>query len=204
MRLRRILAVVAVVAIVAVGGVAAFIVGIGPLGDIGGGDSDAVTETPTSTGTVYGDAGEPSSGGGGSGGSGGDADATTTTASGGSSDANSPPPYTFAVTSIEECGQTCRDVTVRLDNNRNETATGISVYTRIFAGNSTDSGDKVWEGKRDIGTLEAGESTTATSRVQLSYSEGYRVQQEDGWITIVTTVESDDVTITFNQRRSVL
>jgi hypothetical protein len=201
MRLRRILAVVAVVAIVAVGGIAAFIAGIGPLGDIGGGDSDTVTETPASTGTVYGDAGEPSSG---DGGSGGDADATMTTASGGPSDANSPPPYTFAVTSIEECGQTCRDVRVRLDNNRNETATGISVYTQIFVGNSTDSGDKVWEGKRDIGTLEAGGSTTATSRVQLSYSEGYRVQQEDGWITIVTTVESDDVTITFKQRRGVL
>ncbi|SHG52211.1 hypothetical protein [Halobaculum gomorrense] len=194
MSLRRILAVLAVVAVVAVGGAAAFIAGVGPLGDIGGGASDTVTETPESTGTVYGDAG----------GSSGDSGGATNTASGGSSDANSLPPYTFAVTSIEECGQTCRDVTVRLDNNRNETATGVTMYTRIFAGNSTDSSDKVWEGKRDVGTLEAGESITATSRVQLSYSEGYQVKQADGWVTILTTVESDDVTITFKQRRDVL
>lgn len=197
MNLKALAAVGAVVLVVAAGGAAAFIAGIGPLGDIGGGSSDTVTETPASTGTVYGDTG---------GSSGGDTDGSAgeSTASDGSSTAESVPPYTFAVESIEECGQTCRDVTVRLDNNRDETATGISVYTRIFAGNSTDSGDKVWEGTRDVGSLEAGASTTETSRVELSYSEGYQIQQADGWITIVTTVESDDVTITFKERRQVL
>lgn len=193
MNLKTVAVVGAVVAVVAVGGAAAFIAGIGPLGDIGGGQSDTVTETPESTGTVY-------DGSSGSSGDGGGGEGTASDGSGG----DSLPPYTFAVTSIEECGQTCRDVTVRLDNNRDETATGISVYTRIFAGNSTASGDKVWEEKRDVGSLEAGGSTTETSRVQLSYSEGYKVQQEDGWITILTTVESDDVTITFKQRRDVL
>ncbi|GAA0191499.1 hypothetical protein [Halobaculum roseum] len=192
MNLKTVAVVGAVVAVVAVGGAAAFIAGIGPLGDIGGGQSDTVTETPESTGTVYDDSSGSSGDDGGEG--------TASDGSGG----DSLPPYTFAVTSIEECGQTCRDVTVRLDNNRDETATGISVYTRIFAGNSTASGDKVWEEKRDVGSLEAGGSTTETSRVKLSYSEGYQVQQEDGWITILTTVESDDVTITFKERRDVL
>ncbi|MFC6787588.1 hypothetical protein ACFQFH_17540 [Halobaculum halobium] len=192
--MRAVGAVGVVVLVVAVGGAAAFIAGVGPLGDIGGGQSDAVTETPESTGTVYGDAGGSSDGG---------SDGEST-ASDGSDDVDSLPPYTFAVTSIEECGQTCRDVTVRLDNNRNETATGISVYTQIFAGNSTASDDKVWEGTRDVGSLEADGSTTETSRVELSYSEGYQIQQEDGWITIVTTVESDDVTITFKERRNAL
>lgn len=194
MSLKTVAVVGAVVAVVAVGGAAAFIAGIGPLGDLGGGQSDTVTETPDSTGTVYDDSG---------GSSGGDDDGGEGTASDGSG-GDSLPPYTFAVTSIEECGQTCRDVTVRLDNNRDETATGLSVYTRIFAGNSTDSGDKVWEEKRDVGSLEAGGSTTETSRVELSYSEGFQIQQEDGWITILTTVESDDVTITFKERRNVL
>ena len=197
MNLKAVAVVGVVVFAVAVGGVAAFIAGIGPLGDIGG-SSDAVTETPESTGTVYGDAGESSGGGDDSG------TDDEGTASDGAGDTESVPPYTFAVEAIEECGQTCRDVTVRLDNNRNETGTGVSVYTRIFAGNSTDSGDKVWEERRDVGTLEAGRSATETSRVELSYSEGYQVQQADGWITILTTVESDDVTITFRERRDVL
>lgn len=187
---------VGVVVLVAVGGAVAFIAGIGPFGDIGGGSSEPVTATPESTGTVYDDADGSDDGGNGNGGEGTAADA--------SGDADSVPPYTFAVETIEECGQTCRDVTVRLDNNRDEAATGVSVYTRIFAGNSTDSGDKVWEEKRDVGTVEAGSSTTETSRVELSYSEGFQVQQADGWITILTTVESDDVTITFKQRRDVL
>jgi len=201
MNLKALAAVGVVVLVVAAGGAAAFIAGIGPLGDIGGGTSDTVTETPASTGTVYGDTGG-SSGGADGGDTGGSADERT--ASDGSNTAESVPPYTFAVEAIEECGQTCRDVTVRLDNNRDETATGISVYTQIFAGNSTESADKVWEGTRDVGSLEAGASTTETSRVELSYSEGFQVQQADGWITILTTVESDDVTITFKERRQVL
>ncbi|WP_435063014.1 hypothetical protein [Halobaculum sp. EA56] len=193
MNAKAVAAVVGVVLVVGVGGVAAFVAGVGPLGDVGGGSSQ-VTSTPESTGTVY-------DGSGGSGGSGGDAGGSDGSA--GSDGGNSPPPYTFTIESIEKCGQTCRDVTVRLTNNRNETATGVSVYTRIFAGNSTAKSDKVWEGTRDVGTLEAGASTTETSRVELSYSEAYQVQQNDGWITIVTTVESDDVTITFKERRDV-
>lgn len=196
MSARRIAAVLVLVVVVAVGGAAAFVQGIGPLGDIGGGDSNPVTETPQSTGTVYDadESGDSSGSGGGGDGSGGDS---------GSGDTQSLPPYTFAVESIEQCGQTCRDVTVSLDNNRNETATGVTVYTRIYAGNSTESSDQIWEGKRDVGTVEAGGSVTETSRVELSYAEAYQVQQNDGWITIVTTVESDDVTITYKERRDV-
>ncbi|QZY00138.1 hypothetical protein [Halobaculum rubrum] len=197
MNLKAVAVVGIVVLAVAVGGAAAFLAGIGPFGDTGGGSSDAVTETPASTGTVYGDTG------GSSGDSDGGSDGETTT-SDGTTSVESVPPYTFVVESIEECGQTCRDVTVQLDNNRNETATGVSVYTRIFAGNSTDSGDMVWEGTRDVGSLAPGASTTETSRVELSYAEGYQIQQADGWITILTTVESDDVTITFKERRQVL
>lgn len=196
MNAKGIAAVLGVVVLVAVGGAAAFVAGVGPLGDIGGGSSD-VTSTPASTGTVYGGADDsgPADSSGGDGGTG------TETSDGDT--AESLPPYTFSVESIEECGQTCRDVTVRLVNNRNETATGVRVYTRMFAGNSTDRSDKVWEGTKDVGTLGPGASTTETSRVKLSYSAAYQVQQNDGWITIVTTVESDDVTITFKERRDV-
>ncbi|MFC7069225.1 hypothetical protein [Halobaculum lipolyticum] len=200
MNAKGVAAVLAVVAVVAVGGAAAFVAGIGPLDDFADGGDDAAAGTPASTGTVYDDA----SGSGADGGEAGTADAGTGASAGAdASDTRSLPPYTFAVQSIEECGRTCRDVTVRLDNNRDETATGVSVYTRIYAGNSTADGDKVWEGTRDVGTMEPGASARETSRVELSLSEGFRIQQADGWITIVTTVESDDVTITFKERRDV-
>ncbi|WP_277553638.1 hypothetical protein [Halobaculum limi] len=200
MSAKRIAAVLALIVVVAVGGAAAFVQGIGPFGDIGGGDSNPVTETPRSTGTVYGvdeSGGSAESSGGDGGGSSGDSGDSD------SGDTQSIPPYTFAIQSIEQCGQTCRDVTVSLDNNRNETATGVTVFTRIYAGNSTDSSAQIWEGKRDVGTVEAGGSVTETSRVDLSYAEAYQVQQNDGWITIVTTVESDNVTITYREQRDV-
>lgn len=161
-------------------GTAVVIAGIAPLD----GGQDQVTSTPESTGTVYEDSG-------------------TAADSSGDDGRSAGPPYSFTVQSIEKCGQTCRDVTVKLTNERNETATGVTIYTRIYAGNSTDASDKVWEGSREVGTLEAGASTTETQRVQLSVSDAYAVRQNDGWITILTTIESDDVTITFKQRRDV-
>lgn len=179
--------VAAVVVLLAVGIGAAAFVGVGPMGPDDG--ESAVTDTPESTGTVY-ESGGSDGGGDGSG-------------SGSGTDTASQPPYAFEVVKIEECGDTCRDVTVELVNNRDETATNVKVYTRIFAGNSTDSDDKVWEGTEDVGSLEAGASTTSTKRVELSYGEAIKIKNNDGWITILTTVESDDVTITFKERRNV-
>jgi len=179
------------VALIVAGGVAAALAfGVGPSG--GGptaGDGGEATATPESTGTVY----TAADGGDGTSGTG------TTSASA----TPTPPPFAFEVLRIESCGDTCRDVTAEVTNNRNETATGVQVYTRIYAGNSTDGGDRVWEGTDDVGTLEAGESVTSTDRVDLSYGEALEIQNEDGWITILTTVESDDVTITFKERRNV-
>ncbi|MFB6126678.1 MAG: hypothetical protein ABEJ79_05195 [Halolamina sp.] len=177
--------VVAAVVVVAVGGVAgAFALDVGPFASGVVADEDdatgasSTTDTPASTGTVY-DGGE----------------AGTETASA--------PPFSFQVVTIEECGNTCRDVTVELNNNQDREATGVEVYTRIYAGNSTDADDKVWEGTESVGTLGAGGSTTSTRRVELSYSDALEVRNNDGWITILTTVESDDTTVTFKERRDV-
>lgn len=114
----------------------------------------------------------------------------------------STPPFGFTVDSIEKCGRTCRDVTSSLTNQQNSTAEDIIVYTRIYAGNSTD-GDVVWEGSEDVGTLAADESYTTTRRVELSYGDAYAIEQEDGWITVQTTVETADQTVTFSDRRNV-
>jgi hypothetical protein len=114
------------------------------------------------------------------------------------------PPFSFTIDNTEECGQTCREVTATLDNNQNETATNVTVYTRIFAGeNNTDTDDVVWEDTEDVGTLEAGTSHTTTKQVELSFQEARKVDQKDGWITILTTVESDDTTVTFQNSEQV-
>lgn len=129
---------------------------------------------------------------------------TATPDDAGSGAEGSPEPFSFTIDRVEECGRTCREVTVTLHNNRNATATGITVYTRIYAGeNNTADDDVVWEGRRDVGTLDAGASRTTTERVELSLQEGLRIERRDGWITIVTTVESDQSVVTFRDSQQV-
>ncbi|MEF8840647.1 MAG: hypothetical protein V5A62_03350 [Haloarculaceae archaeon] len=172
---------VAVVLVAAQVGVVAFVVGFGPFApDASGSESGATPEAPGS--------------GGGSGGSG------TPGGDGGATGSSEPPPYDLDVLGTEPCGNTCRDVTVRLTNNRNATAEALTVRTRIYAGNTTDEDARVWEGQNDVGTLEAGASTTATARVSLSYFEAASVQRRGGWVTVVTTVESEAMTRSFEER----
>lgn len=183
MNARRVLAVVAVVLVIGVGLVGAFLVGVGPFDP--GDDEEELGDYPTGT-SVDGD------------GSAGDGGGTGT-----ASEDEDLPAYYFEVTEIVECGQTCRDVTVELTNNRDEEANDVAVYVEMFAGNSTDDDDRVWQGKEEIGAMEARATTSATQRVQLSYAEGYAIRQNDGWVTIRTTVRSEDVTLTFTERRQV-
>lgn len=187
--LRKLFA-VGVAAVLLAGGGLAFASGFGPApgGDSEAGGSD-LTEFPTAT---------PAPG-------------STPTADGTgdgrdeSASAATPVRQPFAVTidRVEECGRTCRDVTVSLTNRQSDAASGVTVYTRVFVGNSTDEDDVVWRGTEDVGGLAAGETHTATRRVELSYSEAYEVRQADGWITVQTTVQTDERTITFTERRDV-
>ena len=167
---------IAVVLVVAVGLGAALYTGAGPAP--GGDSGDEIEEFPTAD----------------------DADTED-------SDTTSPDetdPFSFGIDEIEECGDTCRDVTATLDNNQNETATNVTVYIRIFAGqDNTDTEDIVWEGTEDAGTMAAGEDHTTTERVELSLQDARKIDQENGWITILTTVESDDTTVTFQDSEQV-
>lgn len=130
---------------------------------------------------------------------------TGTTTDGGANDSTAAsPPFSFAIDSVEECGQTCRDVTATLTNNQNESATGVTVYTRVFAGqNNTATDDLVWEGKEDVGGLDAAASHTTTRRVELSLQDAQKIDQNDGWITFQTTVQTDELTITFRSSEQV-
>jgi hypothetical protein len=184
----------AVILVAAQLGLFAFVTGIGPFdADATGGASTTPDPTdPGRSGESNDRAGSGSSGGTGGTGSGG-----------GSTDAREPPPYALDVLGIEPCGNTCRDVTVRLTNERDTAARDVVVHTRIYAGNTTASDARVWEGRREVGSLAAGGSTTATERVSLSYFEALSVTRGGGWVTIVTTVESAEGTETFRERREV-
>ena len=111
-------------------------------------------------------------------------------------------PFTFDVEQVERCGRTCRDVTTSLINQGSGEASNVTVETRIYAGNET-SGDPIWTGDEDVGTLSAGEEETTTKRVDLSLSDALAVEQKGGWITIETTVQSDDESMTIVERREV-
>lgn len=159
---------------------AAYYAGLGPAP--GGSDSDAqLTDYPT--GTPLGTA----------------APAGGSTATGGTVS-----PFSFTVESIEECGRTCRDVTASLTNNQDERASNVVVFTKIYAGqDNTDDEDLVWTGKEEVGTLEAGATHTTTQRVELSLSEGLKIENHDGWVTVVTTVKTDERTVTFKHSEQV-
>jgi hypothetical protein len=181
----KLLAFVGVLLVVLAGVVGALVTGVGPLpsGEAQAGADGDAEPFPTAT---------PAAG---STGDGGDGDGTTATAT-------PTPPFDLAIDAIEECGQTCRDVTSTLTNQQDTTARNVTVYTRIFVGNGT-GGDVAWQGRERVGTLEAGGTATATRRVDLSYSEALAVQRNGGWITVQTTVETADRTVTFSDRRQV-
>ena len=175
--------------------------GIGPFASDEGTIDDFPTETTTpptgpDDGATAGGDGSGDGGAGDDGPSGGDAGATTTERS------TPRPPFSLQIDSVETCGRTCRDVTATLVNRQDRRATGTTVYTRIYEGQGT-GGDVVWEGTHEVGTLAAGASDTETQRVELSYFEAVAIQQNGGWITIVTTIETDRRTVTFRERRDV-
>ena len=147
------------------------------------------TETPTDAGADGGSNGDE-------GGDAATAESDTTAA------ATSTPRFGFAIDGVETCGQTCRDVTSTLTNNGDTTAEDVTVHTRVFVGQGTD-GDVVWRGSEDVGTLEAGGSYTTTRQVELSFADALAVQNSDGWITVQTTVETADRTVTFTDERQV-
>lgn len=181
---------VAAVAIVLVAGLAGAVYVSGLAGPIFGGDPGTSTPTPATPATpTEGNVGERVTDESGDGGGDGDGGGNTATAT--------PPAYDFQfrILNTTSCGNTCRDVTVRLTNDGRETATGVTAQSRMYAG-----GGQIWSGTEDIGTVEPGESVTRTKRVKLGVFDAAKVQQNGGYVTIETTVTWDDGSQTFTQR----
>jgi hypothetical protein len=106
-----------------------------------------------------------------------------------------PQPFEFEIVRTEECGATCRDVTVELTNTRTTTVDDVAVATRVFAGNETTERRLIWTGREAVGTMAGGETVTSTRRVELGFGGALAVRNNGGWITIVTVVRSDRETV---------
>lgn len=113
------------------------------------------------------------------------------------------PPFAFDVESVEECGETCREVNVALHNLMDEEAENVVVHSWIYAGETTDRDDVVWADNREVGTLEGGDILRSTDEVDLSVQQANNVRDADGVVTIETTVESGQETVTFVNREDV-
>jgi len=113
-------------------------------------------------------------------------------------------PYEFTIDRTENCGASCREVTTTLTNNQDDAVSDVTITTTLYAGeNTTESDALVWEGREEVGTLDIGESDTTTNRVDLSLNAASQLSESGGWVTIRTTVESDDQTVTFRTSREV-
>lgn len=195
------------VAIVAVGGIAgAMFMGLGPApggddsdgGAFGGESTDTATSYPE---TVIVQSTDTESGGGGgdtteSGG--GDSTAATEGGTVTATATEQPDPFSFVIEEITKCGDTCRLVNASIVNQQSEPATGVTVRSEIYTG-----GEKIWQGTSDVGTLESSEQFTDTKRVELSYGEAFKVDQNDGEILIKTFVETDETVYVFKDERNV-
>jgi len=162
---------------VAVGG---HLVGVGD-GASGGG--------PPSVGGDGGD-GANGSGSGGGGDGGGSGTATTTPAPAVS--------FAFVVARIETCGRRCRDVTAKVTNTGTKPATGVTAVSRVLAGDRT-----VWEGTSDLGKVRPGQTKRRTKRVTIGLSDGVRIKNNGGYVTVRTTVSWDGGRRTFESREKV-
>jgi hypothetical protein len=106
--------------------------------------------------------------------------------------------YDFVIENIEKCGTTCRDVTARLTNDDSSARQNVSVTTKIYADE-----DLLWSGNETVGALDSGKSHRSTDRVDVGFSGSMAIRANDGYVTIVTVVESDEGTTRFSERRKV-
>jgi hypothetical protein len=106
--------------------------------------------------------------------------------------------YAFTIERVENCGNTCRDVTARLTNSGGEPRENVRVATTVLA-----DGEMLWSGNETVGTLASGQSHVSTERVEVGFSGGLQLRANDGYVTIVTEVRSENGTTRFSERRKV-
>jgi hypothetical protein len=141
----------------------------GAVGFFGGGETDAVTESPTVP--------TPS-------------DTPTTDGQ----------PFTLDTRGVEACGMLCRNVTSTVTNEQSTVARDVTIHTRLYAGIDTE-GEVRWEATERVDRLGPGETYSTTQRVELPLEDALAIRDADGWVTIRTTVESANQSVTVTDRR---
>jgi len=111
-------------------------------------------------------------------------------------------PFTLDTRDVESCGMLCRNVTSTVTNEQATAARNVTIRTRLYAGNDTDSQVR-WEGTERVDRIDPGETYVATQRVELPLEDALAIRDADGWVTIRTTVESATRTVTVTDRREV-
>jgi len=108
-------------------------------------------------------------------------------------------PFTLTTEDVSICGLTCREVTVTLSNQRNETLRNITVESDITA-----DGEVIAQRQTEVERLRPNESVTRTVRVTVGFGELQQIRRNDGTITIETQVASDRYNQTFTSERTVV
>jgi hypothetical protein len=108
------------------------------------------------------------------------------------------PSFGYTIDEIVECGSTCREVTATLRNDGSGDAEDVTVTINIYADD-----DLLWEDTESIGTLEAGGSYTTTKTVDVGFSGGAAIRNNDGYVTIETIIDWDGGEETFENREKV-
>lgn len=128
-------------------------------------------------------------------------DSSTTTAIG--TPGESAASFAYQITNIAEINDTAREVTVDLTNDGNASAENVRVTTQVYAGNTTADDEQVWDGTEELGEVAVDETVTFSQTIALSFDDALAVESADGWITIVTTIQTADGEVTITSRRNV-
>lgn len=111
-------------------------------------------------------------------------------------------PFTLDTREVEPCGMLCRNVTSTVTNEQATAARDVTIRTRLYAGNDT-GGEVRWRGIERVDSIGAGETYSTSQRVELSLEAALAIRDADGWVTIHTTVETIDRSVTVTDRRDV-
>lgn len=112
---------------------------------------------------------------------------------------NETDPVSLDVERVQNCGSRCRSVTANITNVGNETLTNVTAETRISAAD-----DQIWTRTHRFGNLSANESANRTARISLGFGDAFLIAQNNGRVTINTTVRWDGGNATFSERRRVM
>lgn len=111
-------------------------------------------------------------------------------------------PFALETRDVETCGMLCRNVTSTVTNDQSAGARDITITTRLYAGNDTD-GEVRWQATERVGRLGPGETYRTIQGVELQLADALAIRDTGGWVTIDSTVETADQSVTVTDRREV-